>query len=116
MPARRKLAAGSQRASVPLASVMGQLLPAPATIDPSELPIVVPIVAVTAPVLISTRDSVLWPQFGTQTLPNATARPEEGRLPVAMGVPIVFVFGSSFARLSFGAFDTHAASSIASQS
>src|SRR5439155_18656824 len=95
---------------------MSQMLPAPAANDPSELPIVVRIVAVTAPVLTSTRDSVLSPQFGTHTLPNATARPEQGRLPVAMGVPIVFVFGSSLARLSFGAFDTHAASSIASQS
>src|SRR5712691_7369668 len=110
------LVAGSKRASVPFASVISQMLPAPATIDPSELPIVVRIVAVTAPVLTSIRDSVLSPQFGTQTLPNATARPEQGRLPVVMVAATVFVFGSSFATLSFGAFDTHAASSMASQS
>src|SRR5258707_13838908 len=95
---------------------MSQMLPAPATIDPSELPIVGRMVAVTAPVLTSTRDSVLSPQLGTQTLPNATARPEQGPLPVATGVPIAFVCGSIFATLPFGAFDTHAAASIASQS
>src|SRR5438093_239145 len=90
--------------------------PSPTAMSPPPPGTPTSIVAATLFVFGSMRDTVPSPQFGTQTLPNATARPEQGRLPVAMGVPIVFVFGSSFARLSFGAFDTHAASSIASQS
>src|SRR5437773_2087684 len=110
------LVAGSKRASVPFASVISQMLPAPATTDPSELPIVVLIVAVIALVLVSTRTIVLSRQFGTHTLPNATARPEQGRLPVVIVAATVFVFGSNRAMVSFGAFDTHTASSTAIQS
>src|SRR3954470_14741126 len=86
------LVAGSKRASVPCASVISQMLPAPATIDPSELPIVVLIVAFTSPLFRSTRVIVLSPQCGTQSVPNAAARPEQGRAPVAIVAATVFVF------------------------
>src|SRR5262245_42677202 len=92
------------------------MLPAPETTDPSEFPIVVLIVAVIAFVFVSTRTIVLSRQFGTHTLPNATASPEQGRLPVGIVAATVFVFGSSRAIVSLGAFDTQTASSTAIQS
>src|SRR5262245_10145042 len=112
------LVAGSMRASVPFLSIISQTLPAPAAMPPSESPMVIGTVAVTALVFKSTRASVLSPQFGTQRLPNAAARPEHGCLPAprATVAATVFVFGSNRDTLSFGSFDTHADSSIASQS
>src|SRR4051794_16387754 len=92
------------------------MLPAPATIDPSGLPIVVLIVAFTSPLFRSTRVIVLSPQCGTQSVPNAAARPEQGRAPVAIVAATVFVFGSKRATVPFGAFETHTDSSTAIQS
>src|SRR2546423_1374354 len=93
-----------------------QTLDAPTATPPSLLPIVVAIDAVTAFVLRSTRASVLSRQFGTQRLPNPTASPEQGRLPVVIVATTTLVFGSSRLTVSFGALDTQACSSIASQS
>src|SRR5581483_2344466 len=110
------LVAGSKRASVPFASVTIQTLPAPVAIEPSVFPIVVLIVDATAPLFRSTRAIVESPQLGTQRLPKPAARPEHGRLPVAIVAATVFVFGSSFATLSFGLFEIQTASSTAIQS
>src|SRR5215471_9435680 len=58
------------------------------------------------------RDSVLSPQFGTHTLPNPAARPEQGRLPTAMAATTVLVLGSSRWTVPFGPLVTHTASSV----
>ena len=50
--------------------------------------------ATTRFVLISMRDRVLSPQFGTQMLPNPAANPEHGRLPTSITAATVFVFTS----------------------
>src|SRR4051794_26090758 len=92
------------------------MLPAPATIDPSELPMVVLIVALTSPLFRSMRVSVLSPQFGTHNVPNAAASPEHGRAPVAIVERTVFVFGSKRATVPFAAFETHTDASTAIQS
>src|SRR5580765_7906334 len=110
------LVAGSKRASVPLASVRIQMLPAPATMEPSELAMVVWMVAVTAPLLRSTRDSVWSVQLGTQRLPNAAARPEQGRLPTGTVAATGFVVELSLATLSFGLLAIQTSSSTAIQS
>ena len=111
------LVAGSTRASVPFLSIISQTLPAPVAIPPSESPIVIGTVAVIALVLRSRRDIVWSPQFGTHQLPKPPASPEQGCLPAPSAIVVaVAVFGSSRDTLSFGSFDTHAASSIASQS
>src|SRR5476649_2762404 len=91
----RKKKDGSMRASVPFASVTIQMLPPPATIDPSELPIGTVIVAAIAPVFRSTREIVWSPQLGTHRLPNAVASPEHGRLPTGTTAVNVLVFGFS---------------------
>ena len=95
---------------------MIQTLPAPAAIEPSEFPIVVLIVAVTSPVFRSTREIVWSPQLGTHTLPNPAARPEQGLARRRSWPTTVFVLGSRRDTLSFGLFETHTCSSIASQS
>src|SRR5258705_398757 len=104
---------GSKRASVPFASVISHTLPAPVAMDPSVLPMVVLIVAVTVPVCKSTRlidgGVVASPQFGTHRLPKPAARPEQGRLPTATVAATAPVFGSSLETLSFGLFDTQTA-------
>src|SRR6185295_18124526 len=100
------LVAGSMRASVPLASVTIRTLSAPATIEPSESPIPMRIVLVTADVFRSTRAIVLSPQLGTHRLPKSAARPEQGSLPVVT-VATAFDAGSSRDTVSFGSFDTH---------
>src|SRR6478609_9717147 len=110
------LLSGSIRASVPFASVMIQMLPPPATIDPSELPIVDRMVAVTVPVFRSTRLNVESPQLGTHKLPNAAARPEQGRLPTGIVVATVLVFAASRVTLSLGLFEIQTSSSTAIQS
>src|SRR3954469_11315290 len=92
------------------------MLPAPATIDPSELAIVVLIGVVTAPLLRSTREIVRSPQLGTQRLPNAAVSPEQGPLPTGIVAVTVLVFGSKRATLSFGRFETQTSSSTAIQS
>src|SRR3954451_13006619 len=110
------LVAGSMRASVPLLSVIIQMLPPPATIEPSELPIVMGMVAATAPVFRSSREIVLSPQFGTHRLPNAAARPEQGRLPTGTVAATVFEVGLNRATLSLGLLEIHTSSSTAIQS
>src|SRR5258706_10688335 len=110
------LVAGSKRTSVPFLSMTSQTLDAPTAMPPSLVPMVVAIVAVTLLVFRSTRAKVLSRQLGTQRLPNPTASPEQGRLPVVIVATTVLVFGSSRLTVSFGALDTQACSSIASQS
>src|SRR5213075_314885 len=100
-----------KRASVPLASVSIQMLPAPATMEPSEPAMVVWMVAVMVPVLRSTRDSVWSPQLGTQRLPKAAARPEHGREPTGIVAATVLVVALSLATLSFGLFEIQTSSS-----
>src|SRR5262245_59491164 len=95
------------RASVPLSSVTIHTLSAPVTIEPSDWPMPVRIVALTAVVSRSTREAVLSPQFGTQRLPKSAARPEHGALPTAI-VVTAFDAGSSLETVSFGSFETHA--------
>src|SRR5262245_43303731 len=92
------------------------MLPAPETTEPSELPIAVPSVAFVSPVFRSSRVIVLSPQFGTQSVPNAAASPEHGRLPVAMMAATVLVLGSNLATVPLGAFETQTDSSTAIQS
>src|SRR5580765_242357 len=92
------------------------MLPAPAAIDPSVLPLVVLIVAETAPVFKSTRLTVWSPQFGTQRLPKPAATREQGALPTVTVAVTVFGLGSSRDTLFFGLFDTQTAASTASQS
>src|SRR5262245_9033263 len=106
------------RRSVPLASAMIQTLPAPVATDPSELPMVVFIVALTVPVFRSICDSVWSPQFGTHRLPNPVASPEHGRLPDprSMVAATLLDLGSNRETESFGLFETHADSSMANQS
>src|SRR5262249_56382613 len=93
------------RASVPFASVMIQMLSAPATIEPSDSPILLFMVAVTAPLFRSTREIVLSPQLGTHRLPKSAASPEHGSLPTVV-VVTAFDFGSSRDTVFFGSFDT----------
>src|SRR5260221_13680741 len=95
---------------------MIQMLPAPATIDPSLLAIVAWIAGATAEVWRSTRAIVLSPQLGTHRLPNATASPEHGSAPTASVAATVLAFGSSRATEFFGRFETHTDSSTAIQS
>src|SRR5262249_24652852 len=92
------------------------MLPAPAAIEPSELPIVVLIVALISPVFRSSRVMVLSPQSGTQSVANAAVSPEHGRLPVAIVAATVFALGSKRATVPFGAFETQTDSSTAIQS
>ena len=109
---------GSKRASVPLASVIIQTLPAPATIDPSELPIV-GLDRGRRPRRSSrsTREhrlvaAVRHPQAaeaGGEAGAGRLADGDRGRRPV-------FVLGSMRDTLSFGLFETQTCSSIASQS
>src|SRR5882724_3980992 len=84
--------------------------------DPSVLPMWVRMVAVTAPVFRSTRDTVSSLQLGTQRLPKPAARPEHGPLPTGTVAATRFVFGSSRVTASFGLFEIHTASSTAIQS
>src|SRR6266700_1684983 len=110
------LVAGSMRASVPLLSVTIQMLPAPAAMEPSVLPMAQGMVAVTLPVLRSTRESVWSPQLGTQRLPNPAARPEHGRFPTSIVPAAALVFGFSRTTLSRGLFEIQMSSSTAIQS
>jgi len=55
------------------------------------------------------------PQFGTHTLPNPAASPEQGFLPTA-NVVTVLLFGSSLDTVPFGEFETHISLSAAIQS
>src|SRR6478672_8098007 len=112
------LVSGSNRASVPFLSIIIQTLPAPVAIEPSVSPMAVGMVAVVALVLRSILARVLSPQFGTHRLPNPTARPEQGCLPLPSSsvATILFVAGSNLDTLSLGLLDTQAASSTASQS
>src|SRR4051794_26111609 len=106
------------RASVPLASVMIQTLSAPVTIDPSDSPIPIFIVAAIAAVFRSTREIVLSPQLGTHRLPKSATRPEHGSLPTVI-VVTALDFGSSRDTVFFGSLETHAVAltgSMASQS
>src|SRR4029450_10224642 len=97
---------------------MIQTLPAPVAIAPSELPIGIAMVAVTALVARSMREIVLSPQLGTHTLPKPVVNPQQGRLPAPRSIvaATMLVFGSNRETLSFGLFDTHAAASMGSQS
>jgi hypothetical protein len=87
---------------------MSQTLPAPVAMPPSESPIVMGIVAVIAPLLTSTRMSVLSPQLGTQRLPKPAARPEQGRLPLPSATVAATLLDAASKRetLSLGSFET----------
>src|SRR5579871_157746 len=61
---------------------------------------------------MSTRDSDLSPQFGTQMLPNPAASPEQGRRPTVTTATTLLVFGSRRWMLFLGAFETQTASSV----
>src|SRR5215471_682788 len=106
------------RARVPFASVTIQTLSAPATIEPSDSPIPIFIVAAIAALFRSTREIVLSPQLGTHRLPKSAARPEHGCLPTVI-VVTAFDAGSSRDTVFFGSLDTQVmllTGSIASQS
>src|SRR5262245_47195326 len=100
------------RARVPFASVITHTLPAPVATPPSELPIVTGIFAVTPLVLRSIRASDFAPHCGTQRLPNPAARPEHGAAPFPRSIvaATLLVLTSNRDTLSFGSFDTNAAS------
>src|SRR6202007_111203 len=75
---------GSMRESFPLGSVTSQTASSLVAMPPSLSAGPAGTVAITALVLMSTREIVLSPQFGTQMLSNPAAKPEQGRLPTAM--------------------------------
>src|SRR5438552_1424325 len=58
------------------------------------------------------RESVLSPQFGTQTLPKPHASPEHGRLPTSTAVTTVLVFTSRRWTVFFGPLVTQTESSV----
>src|ERR1700674_850245 len=105
------------RDRVPFASVKYQMLSSLAAMAPAVSAGPSGIVATTLLVATSMRDRVLSPQFGTQTLPNPTASPEQGSLPTGMTAATLFVFGSNRAIMFFGLSPIHTESgSIATQS
>ncbi len=61
---------------------------------------------------MSIRASVLSPQLGTHTLPNAAVSPEHGFLPTVIVAAILFVFTSSRWMALIGPFATHSESSV----
>src|SRR5215471_21207830 len=61
---------------------------------------------------MSIRDTVLSPQFGTHTLPNPAARPEQGFFPTGITAATLLVFGSSRWTVFLGPLETHWASSV----
>src|SRR5207245_8306460 len=91
----------------PLGSVRYQMLSSLAAIAPSVSAGPKGIVATTLLVAISTRDRVLSSQFGTHTLPNAPARPEQGKCPTGMVTTTLLVLGSSRVMVFFGLFPLH---------
>src|SRR5580698_1770715 len=92
---------GSMRESVVLLSVKAQILSALAAIDGATLPVPTGNFLVTLPVLVSTRESVLSPQVGTQRLVKAEMPPPHGLLIPAMGSVSLFALASILSRTSF---------------
>ncbi len=109
--------AGSIRESMPFMSLTIQKLPSPVATPPSLCAGPISIVATTALVFISIRETDLpaplrSPQLGTQMVPNPAANPEQGRVPTVTAANTLFVFGSSRCTVFFGPLVTHTASSV----
>src|SRR5215831_7499044 len=99
--------AGSILDRTPCGSVKYQMLSSLAAIPPSVSAGPSGIVATTLFVATSIRESVLSPQFGTQTLPNPAASPEQGSLPTGTVAATLFVFGSILVIAPLGLFEIH---------
>jgi hypothetical protein len=98
------------RESVPPASLMIHTLPSPAAMPPSLSAIGTATCATTRLLAGSMRSMRPVPQHGAHTLPNPTARPEQGNCPTFTVALRRFVFGSMRAMLSLPALDIHTAS------
>src|SRR5262249_51385851 len=85
---------GSIRERTPFLSVNIQTLSVVVAMPPSLLAGPSGRVATTLLVLMSTRESVLSPQLGTQMLPKPATKPEHGRFPTSIAATTVFVFAS----------------------
>src|SRR6202046_5543061 len=100
------------RDKTPLASVTIHTASGLAAMPPSLCEGVAAMVAVTSFVLMSTRETVLSPQLGTQMLPKPAARPEHGRRPTVIAASTLLVLGSSRWMVFLGPFETQTASAV----